>query len=104
VAVVWAKLKGHCDADPDKGGVSWPEENKMKHAAAASAGVGAQVKERSSSSLESPLLSVVASQTEFIKHTLRSQHAHVCVQTQLQHLINGLNVRSHAGAVAAERQ
>ncbi len=81
MAVVWAKLKGNSDADPGKGDVSWPEENKIgKHAAAASAGAVAEVKERSSSSLESPLVSVVASQTDFIKHTLRSQHAHVCIQ------------------------
>lgn len=80
MAVVWAKLKGNSDADPGKGDVSWPEESKTKHAAAVSAGAVAEVKERSSSSLESPLVSVVASQTDFIKHTLRSQHAHVCIQ------------------------
>ena len=78
MAVVWAKLKGNSDADPGKGDVSWPEENK--NAAATSAGAVAEVNERSSSSLESPLVSVVASQTDFIKHTLRSQYAHVCIQ------------------------
>jgi hypothetical protein len=65
VAVAWEKLKGNSDAGA--GEMSMQDVSRSAAAVALPA----------ASSLESPLPSVVASQTDFIKQTLRANNAHV---------------------------
>jgi predicted Zn-ribbon and HTH transcriptional regulator len=81
VAVAWEKLKGNSDADTDKGGMPSADERTTHFTAPAAAAAAPSTIARSSSSLVSPLDSVVASQIEFMKHTLRSHTAHVIIQT-----------------------
>ena len=71
VSVAWEKIKGDNDAGRQEGGELWLQEGSAK-AAAAKAAAAASTPE-----LVSPLPSVVASQVEFIKHTLRAHNAHV---------------------------
>ena len=73
VSVAWEKIKGDNDAGRQEGGELWLQEGSAKAAAAKAAAAAAA----STPELVSPLPSVVASQVEFIKHTLRAQNAHV---------------------------
>jgi hypothetical protein len=79
VAVAWEKLKGNSDADSQKRGISSADEQFVFPAASTAA---PSVITGSSSSLASPLDSVVASQIDFIKHTLRSHTAHVFIHSK----------------------
>jgi hypothetical protein len=76
--VAWEKIKGDNDAGRQEGGELWLQEGSAKAAAIKAAADAASTPEHhTSNSLVSPLPSVVASQVEFIKHTLRAQNAHV---------------------------
>ena len=76
VAVTWEKLKGHNDAGEAVKSGQWSDQSVSKSAVPA-APVAEKSSSASASSLVSPLPSVVAAQTEFIKQTLRATYAHV---------------------------
>lgn len=76
VAVAWEKLKGHNDAGEAVKSGQWSDQSVSKSAVPA-APVAENSASASASSLVSPLPSVVAAQTEFIKQTLRATYAHV---------------------------
>lgn len=77
--MAWEKIKGDNDAGKQEGGELWLQEGSAKAAAvkAAAAAAASTPEHHTSNSLVSPLPSVVASQVEFIKHTLRAHNAHV---------------------------
>ncbi len=79
VAVAWEKLKGSNDAIEGDMSVQLSDANAPNSAASAAVAVipAADFASKSASSLVSPLPSVVSSQTELIKRTLRSANAHV---------------------------
>ncbi len=102
--MAWEKINGDNDAGKQERSEPWFQEGKAKAAADADAAADASTAEQyTSNSLVSPLPAVVASQIEFIKHTLRAHNAHVrSSNANLYFYVCAFNSTFVIGALAAE--